>query len=198
MSTSEAKKASNVPDAPRPTKLAHVVLKTHRFEEMLNWYGLVLNASITAETESSPRLGFLTFDEEHHRVALVEEPGEPPASVSSPLEHIAFTFGSLGDLVATYERLSSQGVEPFWPVHHGGVISFYYYDPDGNRIELGCDAMTLEEAVEFMKSEHFVENPIGVIFDPKQMVARFKEGGAEEILRPMPLPPGKSAMDMLR
>jgi catechol-2,3-dioxygenase len=52
------------------------------------------------------------------------------------LEHIAATYGSLGELLATYRRLATHRIEPYWSINHGPTISLYYKDPDGNRLEL--------------------------------------------------------------
>jgi catechol 2,3-dioxygenase-like lactoylglutathione lyase family enzyme len=51
-----------------PTKLAHVVYRTRRFDEMLAWYQTVFAAKVQY---ANPGLAFLTFDDEHHRFAFV-------------------------------------------------------------------------------------------------------------------------------
>jgi len=47
-----------------PAKLAHVVLRTSRYSETVDYYKKLLNAHATFE---SPMLTFLTYDDEHHR-----------------------------------------------------------------------------------------------------------------------------------
>ncbi len=56
-------------------KLAHVVLQTGQLTAMRDWYLNVLDAHVVYENEF---LSFMTFDEEHHRVGIVQLP-EPPA-----------------------------------------------------------------------------------------------------------------------
>ena len=51
----------------RPEKFAHVVYRTHRFDEMLEWYQFVFDAEVQYQ---NPALAFLTYDDEHHRFAL--------------------------------------------------------------------------------------------------------------------------------
>ena len=51
-----------------PSKFAHVVYKTHKFEQMVDWYLKVFNARIQHRDD---RLAFLTYDEEHHRFAFI-------------------------------------------------------------------------------------------------------------------------------
>ena len=50
----------------RPAKFVHVVYRTRRFDEMIRWYCTVFDAHIQHQ---SPVLAFMTYDEEHHRVA---------------------------------------------------------------------------------------------------------------------------------
>ena len=50
-----------------PVRLAHVVMRSSRFHEVLDWYKLVLGAHIVFESEG---IAFLAYDEEHHRIAV--------------------------------------------------------------------------------------------------------------------------------
>src|SRR5438128_7579714 len=97
-----------------PQKFSHTVIRTTRLKEMVEWYQTVLNAEIVREF---PHLVFMTYDEEHHRLAFVSIPGlvERP-KLSAGHDHLAFTYESLGDLVATYERLKAAGITPSVPV----------------------------------------------------------------------------------
>lgn len=49
------------------SKFAHVVDRTHRFAEMLEWYTLVFDADIHHQ---NPAMAFLSYDGEHHRLAM--------------------------------------------------------------------------------------------------------------------------------
>src|SRR3546814_2197885 len=53
-----------------PQRLAHFVLRTSRFEELVDWYQTVLGATSAFKNEM---LAFLSYDEEHHRVAIRSE-----------------------------------------------------------------------------------------------------------------------------
>jgi catechol-2,3-dioxygenase len=182
-----------------PAKLAHVVLRVRDLPRMRDWYKTVLQADVTQETDV---LSFITYDDEHHRIALVAIPGLAARddTMRVGMDHIAFTYRSLPDLLQTYERLKQEGIEPFWPINHGVTLSLYYRDPEGNRIELQVDAFaTMTEGKAYMRSEAFSTNPIGVIFDPEDLLRRFKAGeAAESLLRLPQLPAGKTPMDMLK
>lgn len=182
-----------------PAKLAHVVLRVRDLPRMRDWYKTVLQADVTQESHV---ICFLTYDDEHHRIALLAAPGleERGAAMRVGMDHIAFTYASLGDLLQTYERLRESGITPFWPINHGVTVSMYYRDPEGNRIELQADAFaSMREAKAYMASDAFTSNPIGVMYDPEDLLRRFKSGEAvESLLRRPPMPAGKTPLDMLR
>ena len=160
--------------APSPAKLAHLVIRTARFDELIDWWSTVLVARVVHRDDA---LAFITYDDEHHRLALLRNPGVGDDGRSNAgMEHVAFTYASLDDLVATYERLRDAGITPILPINHGMTLSLYYQDPDGNQAELQIDLTTSDEADAFMASETFADNPLGVVFDPEEMAAQHRGG----------------------
>lgn len=174
-----------------PAKLAHVVLRTANFKPMVAFYKTFLGAHANYENDF---LAFLTYDEEHHRIAIAAVPPPPDAAPAAPrrqgpsgLEHIAFTFNSLGDLLLAYKQRKALGILPLWSVNHGPTMSIYYQDPDGNQLETQVDALpTVEECNAAMKSEDFAENPFGVDFDPEELIKALEEGKDEKELMRRP------------
>ncbi|MFD2136754.1 VOC family protein [Novosphingobium resinovorum] len=134
-----------------PVRLAHFVLRTSRFREVIDWYKTVLGAEAAFENEI---LAFLSYDEEHHRVAVLNMPDlEEQKDGVAGFHHAAFTYDSLGDLMATYKRLRDVGITPVFPINHGPTTSMYYQDPDGNQIELQVDNYdNIEDATAFFYS----------------------------------------------
>lgn len=166
--------------APRPVRLAHVVLRTARFEESVQWWRDLLVADTRFENDF---IAFLTYDEEHHRLAIVRSPQvDDDGRRSAGMEHVAFTYADLDDLLATYVRLAENGTMPVAPINHGMTLSLYYADPDGNQVELQIDTMSTTEAESFMAGAVFAANPIGVRFDPVDLVARRADGASVEEL----------------
>ena len=181
-----------------PIRLAHIVRRTARFDELVAWYRTVLAAEVAHADEM---LAFLTYDEEHHRIAIARIPGlEEQSPSAAGTDHVAFTCADLGDLLCTYSRLKSEGIEPFWSINHGPTTSLYYKDPDGNKVELQVDNFaTAEECNAWMRSGAFAANPIGVVFEPDDLLARYRAGEPLESLAARPaLPEGSSPFDMLR
>jgi catechol-2,3-dioxygenase len=171
----------------RPMKFVHVVYRTRRFDEMVRWYQKVFGAKVQYQ---NPALAFLTYDDEHHRFALanldVLKPGaadEEPRGLTG-VDHLAYTYASLRDLLENYAQLKAQGIKPYWCVHHGITVSMYYADPDGNQMEFQVDCFdSSEEANAFMEGPHFAANPIGVEYDPDEWLAQLRGGAiASEFL----------------
>lgn len=170
-----------------PVKFAHVVYMTRRYEAMIAWYKAVFEAEIV---NMDPAFAFLTYDGEHHRFAFANldllKPGGgggPDARGEIGVNHVAYTYASVADLLGTYARLKAAGIDPYWPVHHGPTLSLYYTDPDGNRIELQVDACSAEEGMAMLRA---TDNPVGVLFDPDLLLARLAGGEAEETLLVQP------------
>lgn len=163
----------------KPKKLAHVVYSTRRFDEMIDWYQKIFEAKVVYQ---NPMLAFLTYDDEHHRFAFINMSAfkpdgvEPVERADTGVNHVAYTYSNLEDLLETYARLKQSGIKPYWPIHHGVTLSLYYQDPDGNRMEFQVDCCTVEEANAFMYSDAFAANPIGVEIDPEALLAQYRSG----------------------
>lgn len=196
----------SLPRAGAPHKFAHVVFKTPRPQQMIDWYGHVLDAVVVFEDK---RVAFLTYDNEHHRVAMVKVPR--PVRIPAALwkyhrkffgvDHVAFTFVGLSDLLAAYRRLANLGIDPVWCINHGPTTSMYYEDPDGNRVELQVDNFESNQALlQWMQGGEFEDNPIGVEFDPDVLHARLAAGTpmAELLKRGSAPPPGRRPRAGLR
>ncbi|MFT5770408.1 MAG: catechol-2,3-dioxygenase [Lysobacterales bacterium] len=166
-----------------PCKLAHVVLRTSRYKKVIDFYKLLLEAEAMYQNQ---QITFLTYDEEHHRMAIANVPGLfPKLKALAGVDHFAFTFESLGDLLHMYQRVKSHGIVPIWCINHGGTISFYYEDPDHNVVEMQIDVFQSNEQIdEYLKGDDYNSNPIGVDLDPDELLRRFDAGETfEELIK---------------
>jgi len=166
----------------RPTKFAHVVYRTRRYEQMLGWYKTVFGAKIQHQ---SPALAFLTYDDEHHRFAFANMAALQPDGTEMErrgaigVDHVAHTYASLRDLLENYARLEEEGISPYWCIHHGITVSLYYADPDGNQIEFQVDSFESSEEADDFIDAHWDANPLGVEFDPEEWLSRLRAGAPE-------------------
>ncbi|MBL8208008.1 MAG: VOC family protein [Blastocatellia bacterium] len=171
----------------KPTKFAHIVYRTRRFGQMLEWYKTVFGAQVQYQ---NPGLAFLTYDDEHHRFAFANMAIFQPDGTDTErrgaigVDHVAYTYGSLRDLLETYARLNEQGIKPYWCIHHGISVSLYYADPDGNQIEFQVDSFETSEAATAFMHHYFNLNPLGVEFDPDDWLARLRAGTPESEFLP--------------
>lgn len=167
-------------------KLAHIVLQTGRLEAMRDWYNTVLEGHTVFENGV---LCFVTFDDEHHRIAFLQP---PPAlakigdrvSSNAGLNHSAFTFASLDELLERYTLLKAKGILPRQPIQHGVTTSLYYRDPDGNFVEMQVDNFeTPDEATNYMRGPEYEADSVGVGFDPEKLLAAHEAGVPDKLLK---------------
>lgn len=168
-----------------PTSLAHVVLRTSNFTAMRDFYMTFLGAHPSFEND---QLSFMTYDSEHHRIAIINMPHlGPKDSTTRGLDHIAFTYPTLDALALAYLQRKENGIVPAWPVNHGPTTSIYYRDPDGNSLETQVDNFdSNEETSAYLQGEDFQTNPIGVDFDPEELVRRLRSGESHASIKKRP------------
>lgn len=163
-----------------PSVFAHIVLKTSRMQEMRDWYCKVLNAQVVFE---GPHAAFLTYDDEHHRIALVQVPDlVAPHAGSTGLDHFAFNYRELGTLLSNYRVLKAAGIEPRWCVNHRSTTSFYYEDPDRNRIEFSIENYASAEELKSALNSTNGRKPT-CLFDPEALIAAYERGEPLESFR---------------
>ena len=166
----------------RPT-LHHFGLTTANLEAMVNWYGKVLGMTSNHQTSkplgtrgpSGVRVAWVSNDEANHRIAIVELRGlvdDLGRIHHRRLQHVAFEYPSVDDLLATYARLKGLGIEPVLTADHGATTGFYYEDPDRNSVELLADNFgDWKKSTEYLRtSSEFAANPMGAYVDPDAMV----------------------------
>jgi catechol 2,3-dioxygenase len=168
---------SEQPALIRPT-IHHFGVITAHLEETLDWYAKVLG--MTTVVQPSHGLVFLSNDRAHHRLAVLSLPvtANPDARPHAKLQHVAFEYATLDDLLTSWERLKDLGIEPVLAADHGPTTAFYYQDPDGNTIEVFVDNFgDWEQSSHSLRtSPEFAANPMGTYVDPEQMLAAHKAG----------------------
>ena len=169
------------PHKPRPIiapKLHHATFLTLKLDEMVSWYEKVCGLTPVHYSDGA---AWLTNDEANHRIALVTHPKIKKAvdkPTSAGLHHTAFEYAEFDQWLDNYVRLKDEGILPFMCFDHGVTLSMYYADPEGNGVEIQVDTFgDWGESTEWMwASREFAANPVGVFFDPDQVVEAREQG----------------------
>jgi len=132
-------------------KVAHVVLGVRDAKKSMDWYKDALGMEPMTFIPGI-NMGFLSFGTQHHDLALVDVKGDQP--VGSPgASHVALEIeGGLDELKEIYNRLKSKGVKVEEGHDFGFLNGFYFYDPDGNRLELFYDYLSQEDGAQTLKT----------------------------------------------
>ncbi len=81
-------------------------------------------------------LTFLSRSEnEHHQVVLAHVSSRVMDGATT-LNQISFRMDNLRELKTYYEMLLPHKLEGMEPRHHGNSWSFYFFDPEGNKVEI--------------------------------------------------------------
>ena len=113
--------------ARKPSAPTHTVLKTARFEQMIEWYRTVFPARVQFQND---RVCFLSYAADRKPTAIVRQTQVTAPGPTYGFDHYAFEYATMRDLaVNVYARLKEQGILPYWTTNHGMTTSFYYADP---------------------------------------------------------------------
>ena len=121
----------------RISGLSHVGVFVKDLDEMAKFYCDTLG--LTESHRNEDRMVFLTADieKEDHEVVLVRgRDGD-----SKIIQQLSFRVGTIDDVRAFYQTFQETGVPIQQTVSHGAGASCYFYDPEGNRIEVFADIM---------------------------------------------------------
>lgn len=131
-------------------RLGHVVLKVRDAGRSRDFYTQTLGLKVAHEDMTRGAV-FLSFGKEHHDLALFQlATGEAPTATQPGLHHMAWQLGSFEELRAAHGELKAMGVSVESTIEHNVTRSVYFWDPDGNRVELYCDMV--ENGFETMRT----------------------------------------------
>jgi catechol 2,3-dioxygenase-like lactoylglutathione lyase family enzyme len=169
-------------------RLSEVVLRTTDYDRLCDFYSLLLDQPRSVEMTPAPsddpdepsRICFFDFYFEPpytQRVAVFECQDIGDGRSSRGLHHFQLRTPTIEALVELYRTLKKSGYLPTEVSNHGPGTSFYYRDPDGNKIELSSlNFSSRAEMRAFMATDEFKSNPGGIPLDPEQLAAGEKAG----------------------
>jgi catechol-2,3-dioxygenase len=165
-------------------RLQHCGLTTGNLDAMLEWYGKVLGMTVhkrVAAPAGSPfkTVAFASNDEVNHRLSFFETPHlsvDADRDRHARVQHLAFEYKTLDDLLGTYVRLKNLGIPLLWAADQFIQTAIYFQDPDGNILELNVnnfsDDWTVTEQLKNLPSQ------LHVNVDPEKMIEALKAGAS--------------------
>jgi len=124
----------------QPLRIGHVVLKVRDLDRSLTFYRDLLGFKVVSELSNV--MIFLAADgQNHHDLALLRVGQQAPSPIPTAvgLYHVAIQLADWEAVRAAHAMLVERGLLR-GAVDHGVSRSLYTADPDGNEIELYCDA----------------------------------------------------------
>lgn len=116
-------------------ELGHVGFWVDDLELMRRFYTEMLGLTITDE-DAEKGMVFLSSrpDIEHHELVLARG-RTAPADVKL-VQQVSFRIDSVESLLDFHRRFKEAGVRVQQEVTHGNAYGIYFWDPEGNRIEV--------------------------------------------------------------
>jgi catechol-2,3-dioxygenase len=125
--------------------LGHVVLNVANLKKSENFYRGIVGMKVSARNRRT-KMTFMSFGREHHDVALMELPrgAKHVRGKGIPkLHHFCIYVGTNEEVDELYPLLRRRKI----PIVSGPEIlevagnrSISFLDPDGNRVEIACNA----------------------------------------------------------
>ena len=122
-------------------RVGHLVLKVKDLERSRKFFTEVLGFPQVGENDRGMLFFSTDVIDNHHMLALREaKPGAPtPDPEQIGMEHVSFELGTFAELQAAYRKFKEHSVKIRMTVFHGVAKSIYFYDPDGNQLEVYCN-----------------------------------------------------------
>ena len=147
----------------RTKRLGHLVLRVKDVARSRRFFEDILGFPVVAQNERGMVFFSTDVEDNHHMLALM--PAKEGAAMPTPdqvgMQHVSFELGSFAELQDAYRVFKENGVAIDHTTFHGVTKSVYFYDPDGNRLEVYCNV----PAEEYNKSVPHPYSRYGAIED---------------------------------
>jgi catechol 2,3-dioxygenase-like lactoylglutathione lyase family enzyme len=157
------------------SRVGHIGIQVTDVDRSITWYRDVLGLTVTGRWPmgENGEMAFMRFTDDHHNIVLFTHPtrvtDENRNAGYNALQHIALEVADRDEWLRALADLKRKGVEIVQgPLIHGpeggpgagrnfggsGSRSFYFEDPDGNRLEIYTDMMKVPEGEQFPRAEY--------------------------------------------
>jgi catechol 2,3-dioxygenase len=142
-------------------RTGHLVLRVKDLERSKKFFTEVMGLPLVGDNGKGMLFFSPDVKENHHLLAIRQ--AEEGARMPEPeqhvgMEHVAYELSSFADLQEAYRIFKANNVKFRHLVFHGITKSIYFYDPDGNMLEVYCNV----PPEEYRKT---VPNPYGLYGD---------------------------------
>ncbi len=152
-------------------RIGHVGLLVADFERSFTFYTEVLGCTVTNRRKrpDGSETAFLRFDDMHHDLVIASAPPDVDVAAAGQrerlIQQIALEVEDRDAFLKALAHLHAKGVKLVaGPLIHGiegggnlggsGSRSFYFSDPDGNRLEIYADMMRVPDGEQFPRQEY--------------------------------------------
>jgi catechol-2,3-dioxygenase len=140
-------------------KVGHVVLNVRNVDASVAFYTQALGMELMVHNKER-HMAFLSFGTQHHDIALFQAP-ERAERGGLGINHIAMQIeGGQAELQQLYGRLLTAGARIDRTTEHSGTLSVYFFDPDGNRLEIFAEKFSPEEGMRVIREGGGVNKPL--------------------------------------
>jgi catechol 2,3-dioxygenase len=130
-------------------KVGHVVLGVRDPQKAITFYTEVLGMELVKFLDEM-QMAFFSFGERDHDIAVIKVPDDQPVG-SAGLAHTALEVeGGQAQLKELHDRLERHGVRVEFTADHVLTKSVYFFDPDGNRLEIFAQEMPAPAAKQYL------------------------------------------------
>jgi catechol-2,3-dioxygenase len=140
-------------------KVGHVVLNVRDLNASLAFYTQALGMELMAHN-AERHMAFLSFGTQHHDIALCQASAGAERGVLG-INHIAMQIeGGAEELGQLYGRLLKAGAQIDRTTEHSTTLSVYFFDPDGNRLEIFAEKLSPDEGRRVLREGGGTNKPL--------------------------------------
>ncbi|MFJ4387032.1 VOC family protein [Pseudomonas sp. NPDC089408] len=134
--------------------MGHLAITSRKPQQMQRFWEEIFDARISDHIVEriaglTLDIDFLRVNERHHSIAIARLRGLPMDPIRTRVQHMNLLTTSAGELTDAYLRCRKLGFEMAHEIGehpNDREQSFYVMSPSGFELELGCNAMVVEEA----------------------------------------------------
>jgi catechol 2,3-dioxygenase len=122
-------------------RVGHLVLRVKDLERSRRFFTEILGFPQVGDNNRGMLFFSTDVEDNHHMLAIREAKGGAPMPNPEQvgMEHVSFEVATFAELQEVYRRFKESDVKIHHTVFHGVAKSIYFFDPDGNMLEVYCN-----------------------------------------------------------